>query len=279
MISRRAEAGRANTRLLPAWIARGSPPVKQPNILLSIGLSSTCRRSDPVTAGRRKRTLAAMVRTPMPANAAQSGSRQSAPSVTPGRIGSSLASMGTCAPISSAACASRTSGGAAPGFKRGGGSWIKSNQSDPSLDQRRVGGQQFAVRLGNPPLGDEGHANLRLQEKLEHVVSHVQDLGNRLEGIARWTEIDGGGLLAFAAQLLPQLCKRIGVKSDLAFARVRQVAAGVTVAALVGAAGRQVDRGNVCQARQAGGREHLRFSSLTVMARHTHGDHLSHATA
>jgi len=117
MISRRAEARSANTRLLPAWIARRSPLVKWSNILLSISLSSTCRRSDPVTAGRRKRTLAAMVRTPMRANAVQSDSRQSAPSVTPGKIGSSLASTGTPASINSVACASRTSGVAAWGSK------------------------------------------------------------------------------------------------------------------------------------------------------------------
>ncbi|HEY4759669.1 MAG TPA: hypothetical protein VIH42_03735, partial [Thermoguttaceae bacterium] len=149
------------------------------------------------------------------------------------------------------------------GFKRGGGSWIKSNQPDPPLDQWCMGGQQVAVPLWNPPLGDEGHTNLRLQEKPEHVISHFQDLGNRLEGVARRTEIHHGGLLAFAAQLLPQLSKRIRVKSDLAFTRVRQVAAGVTVAALVGAACRQVDRRNVCQAGQAGGREHCRFSLYT----------------
>ena len=115
MISRRAEVGIARTRLLPAWIARGSALAKRSKSLLSISLSSTCRRSDPITAGRRKSTLAAILRTPPRANAAQIASRQSAPSVTPGRIGSSLASTETCAAINSAACASRDSGVAAPG--------------------------------------------------------------------------------------------------------------------------------------------------------------------
>ena len=268
MISRRAEVGSARTRLLPAWIARGSLLAKRSKSLLSISLSLMCRRSDPITAGRRKRTLAAILRTPMRANAAQSGSRQSC---AVGHAGQNWVEPrldgDVCADQFGCLCEPHLRRRRA-GFKRGSRSWIKRNQPYPSLDQGCVGGQQVAVPLGNPSLGDEGHPNPRLQEKPEHVVSHVQNLGNRLKWIARWAEIHGGWLLAFAAQLVPQLGKRIGVECDPAFARVRQVAAGVTVAALVSAACRQVDRRNVCQAGQTGRREHCRFS--------LYSDYLSH---
>ena len=76
------------------------------------------------------------------------------------------------------------------------------------------------------------------------------------------------GFLRLRRNSSRSLVKRIRVESDLAFAGVRLVAAGVTVAALVGAACRQVDRRNVCQAGQAGGREHRRFSLCR--------DHLGH---
>ena len=126
MISRRAAAGSARTRLLPAWIARGSLPTNEFSSLPSIearrgtvpfssnenwdsprprklGQSPKCRRSDPTTAGRRKRTLAAIMRTPISANAVHSGSRLSVSSVTPGKIGSSRASTGIAARVAIAA--------------------------------------------------------------------------------------------------------------------------------------------------------------------------------
>ena len=110
---RRACVGSASTLLLPAWIARRSLLANESSSVRSMAASAIWRFSDPITAGRKNKTLAAAMRTPVCANAAQSASNESSASLRPGKIGSIRASIATCWAINSAAWASRSWGEAA----------------------------------------------------------------------------------------------------------------------------------------------------------------------